>query len=60
MTKLAAVLIGKATFYYFWLCGHFINQHPTSQQTPHIPHSQYATSLAYHIPNILHLVRQMI
>ena len=34
-------------------------EHPTSR-TSHIPHSQYATSLAYHIPNMSHLVRQII
>ena len=30
---------------------HFVNQHPTSQQTSHIPHP---TSQTFHIPNIPH------
>ena len=31
--------------------GHFVNQHPTSRQTSHIPHPEFQTS---HILNILH------
>ena len=33
---------------------HFVNQHPTSQQTSHIPHPEHPTSRTFHISNIPH------
>ena len=33
---------------------HFVNQHPTYQQTSHIPHPEHPTSCTSHIPNIPH------
>ena len=47
-------------YYQFTLCNfirHFVNQHPTSRQTshiPNIPHPGHPTSRTSHIPNIPH------
>ena len=39
---------------YVGFTGHFVNQHPTSQQTSHIPHPEHSTFRTSHIPNIPH------